>query len=547
MASPLPFDAWIQNHQSALQRPWLILGKGPSLDQAGQHDTEDYIRIALNDAAASHTAEFIHIIDLDVFSRCGDELDPCASTLIMPWMPHAAYPKYGKETTDYRISGHNLQELSSSHPHIKRFAEAGKLLFYNLADCPEIRRNPAGITVDHFSFSAPVVIDLLGRSGVRKIRTLGVDGGRMHGGIPREGTEDSSVQTSVSSKYDIQFREIAKCIRSYQLDCGPLDQQIPVKVFVGLEKEQQLAFEVLRYSITRHASITTEIIGLNQALEGATDCSTLSGNTPFSFQRFSIPALCGYAGRAIYLDSDMLVLRDIRELWQYPMHENALLSVGAAPDSGRAAQFSVMILQCDRLQWNIKEIINDVEGGKHDYHDLLQLMNIVKQKSSEIPYYWNSLESLSRETRLLHYTDMDLQPWLNWRNRNGRIWCEHLFEAIMQGAISRTFVEKEISRGHVRPSLSYQLDHQIIDPLLLPWHIRQRDTATFVPPHVMPEVLSRDADSVEPHGFKRTFALMTYAYARHGGILLRNRIRSCRQKLKQQLRLLRLIMIGVRK
>ena len=38
--------------------------------------------------------------------------------------------------------------------------------------------------------------------------------------------------------------------------------------------------------------------------------------TPFSFQRFLIPELCGFKGRGIYVDSDMQVFEDIRGLWK---------------------------------------------------------------------------------------------------------------------------------------------------------------------------------------------------------------------------------------
>ena len=47
--------------------------------------------------------------------------------------------------------------------------------------------------------------------------------------------------------------------------------------------------------------------------------------TPFSFAWFAIPELCGHAGRAIYLDSDMLVFGDINELESMPFSDAHVL------------------------------------------------------------------------------------------------------------------------------------------------------------------------------------------------------------------------------
>ena len=59
--------------------------------------------------------------------------------------------------------------------------------------------------------------------------------------------------------------------------------------------------------------------------------------TPFSFQRFLIPELCGYSGKAIYLDADMQVFRDIRELWNYDFSGCDLQTVRAAKKGREAA------------------------------------------------------------------------------------------------------------------------------------------------------------------------------------------------------------------
>ncbi|MET0311294.1 MAG: hypothetical protein ABW051_04535, partial [Burkholderiaceae bacterium] len=67
---------------------------------------------------------------------------------------------------------------------------------------------------------------------------------------------------------------------------------------------------------------------------------------------------------------------------------------------------------------------------------------------------WNSLERYEPgRTHLLHYTDMDTQPWVSTRNPLGHLWVECLRRALDAGFISREELAREVAAGHVRPSL----------------------------------------------------------------------------------------------
>lgn len=74
----------------------------------------------------------------------------------------------------------------------------------------------------------------------------------------------------------------------------------------------------------------------------------------------------------------------------------------------------------------------------------------------------------ARQTALLHFTDMNTQPWVSKENPLGYLWTGDLIEAIDAGAVSIDFVKHEIAAGHVRPSLMYQVENRIQDALLLP-------------------------------------------------------------------------------
>src|SRR5690606_12554916 len=81
---------------------------------------------------------------------------------------------------------------------------------------------------------------------------------------------------------------------------------------------------------------------------------------------------------------------------------------------------------------------------------------------------WNSLERYAPgETALLHYTDMQTQPWISRRNPLGYLWVSELLAGVRGGFITREFVAEQVENGWVRPSLLFQIDRDIADPLLL--------------------------------------------------------------------------------
>ena len=90
-----------------------------------------------------------------------------------------------------------------------------------------------------------------------------------------------------------------------------------IKIFVGYDPREAVAFSVLAHSIHQRSSepVTVTPIRLSQ-LEGVyrRPRDPLQ-STDFSFSRFLTPWLCEYRGWAVFTDCDMLVLDDIAKLW----------------------------------------------------------------------------------------------------------------------------------------------------------------------------------------------------------------------------------------
>lgn len=83
-----------------------------------------------------------------------------------------------------------------------------------------------------------------------------------------------------------------------------------LRVFIGYDPRQPVAANVLQHSIQSRASRPVAItrLQLNQLPMQRT------GLTEFTFSRYIVPQLCGYHGRAIFMDADMLCLDDIYKL-----------------------------------------------------------------------------------------------------------------------------------------------------------------------------------------------------------------------------------------
>lgn len=102
-----------------------------------------------------------------------------------------------------------------------------------------------------------------------------------------------------------------------------------IRVFIGFDPREAVAFQVLSYSIQNHSSVPVSItpIALRQLKAVYTRERNRLQSTDFSFTRFLTPYLCGYEGWAIFLDCDMLFLDDIAKLWRLRNEDYAAMVV----------------------------------------------------------------------------------------------------------------------------------------------------------------------------------------------------------------------------
>lgn len=87
-----------------------------------------------------------------------------------------------------------------------------------------------------------------------------------------------------------------------------------MKIFIGYDPAETVAYHVLCHSILRQSSVPVSFTPINKRNIPEFTRGIEDGSTEFSFSRFLTPYLAGYTGQALFLDSDMLLRCDIADI-----------------------------------------------------------------------------------------------------------------------------------------------------------------------------------------------------------------------------------------
>lgn len=441
----LTASEWARKYPVA-SKPWLILGKGPTFRKYKPDLAATYNVLALNHVAREVACDVALMMDLDVFEHCGDQIMSNARFVFVPWRPHV----------NFRPTSETVEDFIARYPGLKQLSKEGRLVVFNAQtnrEFPHLASEP--VTPIKF-FSAEAALNILAASGARNIRTLGLDGGNAY----NEKFKDLNSVTLLANgrqDFDAQFRMFNQTLRSYpDLVFGPLNVQTPARIFIGSDPTQVLGAKMFEYSVRRFASmsVTFEIID-NTGLPVPASPQKRA-RTGFSFCRFKIPELCNYRGRGIYVDADMQVFTDIKDLWTRDFNDAWLLYSELKGGTGRIPQYSVMLLDCANLDWNARQLVTELDEGKYDYASLMTEFAMMppEKKQPRLEFEWNSLEHYEEgKTKLIHYTDMPTQPWVSHANKNGEVWYAEVRRAVAEGFVTRAEIDDHIARGNISPNL----------------------------------------------------------------------------------------------
>lgn len=191
-----------------------------------------------------------------------------------------------------------------------------------------------------------------------------------------------------------------------------------IPIFIGFDSREAIDYSVLSNSIVRHSSSPVSITPIKLSNLSFYKETHADGSTEFSYSRFLVPYLMDYKGWAIYMDSDMLCLSDITELWNLIDDQFALMCVQhnyqtkqhtkmwGVPNNNypRKNWSSLMLINCGHP--SIKQLTPEAiqqNNGKH----LHQFEWLDTRLIGSLPNKWNWLADeygTTDNASLVHYT-----------------------------------------------------------------------------------------------------------------------------------------------
>lgn len=190
-----------------------------------------------------------------------------------------------------------------------------------------------------------------------------------------------------------------------------------IRVFIGFDQKEALAWYVLAHSIHSRASqpVSLTPVSLNN-LRGilTRDRHPLQSND-FSFSRFLVPWMSEFKGWSIFMDCDVLCVDDIAKLWalrddryavrvvkhNYVPQEDTKYLGNVQTRYRRKNWSSVILFNNEKCKALTPEYVNTAEGL-----DLHQFNWLKDDEIGELPNYWNKLVGFDKTERpaLIHYT-----------------------------------------------------------------------------------------------------------------------------------------------
>jgi len=208
---------------------------------------------------------------------------------------------------------------------------------------------------------------------------------------------------------------------------------LKLKIFIGYDSREDIAYEVCRASILAHTDAEVFPLRLDDLREMGFYWRERDpfSSTEFSFSRFLVPSLCNHKGRALFMDCDFLVRKDLKPLLDYTNPDVAVWVVKhdykplalTKMDGQAQRQYprknwsSFMWFNCEHPDtFNLSPAIVNTESGMY-----LHRFAWTKDKYiGELPTTFNYLEGWHTRAQVpdptcVHFTEGG--PWFDeWQN-----------------------------------------------------------------------------------------------------------------------------------
>ena len=245
-----------------------------------------------------------------------------------------------------------------------------------------------------------------------------------------------------------------------------------VRVFIGSGEASRLERKTFIHSLRKNSKRDLELYvfnGTHNAVEPVDGGEPLPASmslkakytnvTEFSNYRFLIPQLCNHEGRAIYVDSDMIALGDIGELFDVDLAGADFLAKAEAYGGSTEARWglSVALFDCAKCRFDLDRYVDEIEQGLYTFADMHQMTEKFLAHHpftiGPIDPKWNEFDRYDDRTKLIHYTNLSTQPWRFPGHSCGDLWFRYFEEARRAGVVTDRDIELSLLRGAVRSDI----------------------------------------------------------------------------------------------
>lgn len=250
-----------------------------------------------------------------------------------------------------------------------------------------------------------------------------------------------------------------------------MNNQKTIKVFIGSGEASLLERKVAIYSLQKHTQRQLDIYVFN----GTHNSIELNDQEPFlaplslklkyhnitefSLYRFLIPQICNYQGKAIWIDSDTVCLADIAKLFDTSLNGCDFLAKAEAYNTRSSNHWglSVMLIDCKQTRFDLETYFDEIAQGLYTYTDFSCMSPAFLAhhplKIGQLDPQWNVFDYCDEQTKLIHYTNLNTQPWKYPHHPYGELWFEYFEEARKAGYITERDIELSLVRAYVRPDI----------------------------------------------------------------------------------------------
>jgi lipopolysaccharide biosynthesis glycosyltransferase len=216
-----------------------------------------------------------------------------------------------------------------------------------------------------------------------------------------------------------------------------------IRIFVGTsEYEDKWIEKILAYTLHQNTDRQLEITFMRPSM--FPDWNTDGWGTPFTCFRYAIPELCGFQGRAIYMDCDQMNFRDIGMLYDTYLEGCAFgmcwdtLNMNPKDYAGTPLERgwfsdSVIVIDCERAKeyiapieeiaattWGYKNVFSKKIGSPDRFAVEDRIIKRIDARWNSFDGYATDGEAKDRDEQAeydlddiwhLHFTSLSSQPW----------------------------------------------------------------------------------------------------------------------------------------